>query len=228
MTPHQQERRALVAAIAMCAASGAAVALRPRAVAAGPAVQLASIVPETFGKWRLDKDAVSAIISPDVQEMLTTLYADTLSRVYVDDQGTRIMLALAYGRNQNRDLQVHKPEVCYVAQGFRLVGSQKVDLETAVGAIPALRLVAEQGPRIEPITYWIRIGDRVIRGWLEQNTARVALGLRGKIPDGMLVRVSSIDRDRSEAFAQQRGFASDMLAAIAPEHLPLFVGAIHR
>ena len=224
MTPKQTERRALLAAIAMCAASGGAVALRPRQGVSAPATKLATMVPNAFAGWQVDDRQATGVVSPNVQEMLDTLYMDTLSRVYVNGRGEHIMLALAYGQNQNRDLQVHKPEVCYVAQGFRLLSSQKSDVATGLGSIPAMHLVAQMGPRIEPITYWIRVGDRVIRGWYEQNVARVMLGFEGKVPDGLLVRVSSIDSDSAEAFRIQQQFASDMLGAIAPQYRPMFVG----
>ena len=225
MTPRQTERRALLAAIAMCAASGGAVALRPRQGASAPVAKLAAMVPDSFAGWQLDERQATGVVNPNVQEILDTIYMDTLSRVYVNARGQHIMLALAYGQNQNRDLQVHKPEVCYVAQGFRLLSSQKSDVATGLGSIPAMRLVAQLGPRIEPITYWIRVGDRVIRGWLEQNVARVVLGFEGKVPDGLLVRVSSIDSDSAEAFGIQQQFASDMLGAIAPQYRPMFVGS---
>jgi EpsI family protein len=218
------ERRAFLAAAGMIAASGAAMALRPSHVAATPVAKLDVMVPTQFGTWRVDDQQEASVVNPNLQQILETIYTDTLSRVYLGPDGQRMMLALAYGQNQNRDLQVHKPEVCYVAQGFRLLASEKVDVTTAQGRIPAMRLVAQMGPRIEPITYWIRVGDRVIRGWLEQNIARVELGLHGQLPDGLLVRVSSIDSDRAEAFAQQQVFLSDMLKAIAPAHLGMFIG----
>lgn len=46
----------------------------------------------------------------------------------------------------------------------------------------------------------------------------MSYGLSGKIPDGMLVRVSSIDIDEDNAYKIQTQFADQMLSALAPEH----------
>lgn len=222
----QAERRALLATVAMVAAAGSAAALKPRRIMPKPAAKLGDMVPTAFAGWHEDNQQAATVVNPDLQQIIDTIYTDTLARVYLGPRGERVMLSLAYGQNQNRDLQVHKPEVCYVAQGFRLLASEKVDVATTMGRIPAMRIVAQMGPRTEPITYWIRVGDRVIRGWLEQNIARVELGLHGLVPDGLLVRVSTVDDDRAEAFAQQQAFLSDMLAAIAPEHRSMFIGRV--
>lgn len=223
-TRESAQRRALLATLGMVGAAGASTVLKPHQIAAKPLASLDDMVPKTFGTWRNDDQQAATVVNPSLQKILDTIYTDTLSRVYVGKNGERVMLALAYGQNQNRDLQVHKPEVCYVAQGFRLVSSEKVNLATSQGQIPAMRIVATMGSRTEPITYWIRVGDRVIRGWYEQNVARIELGFRGLVPDGLLVRASTIDDDRGQSFLQQQVFLSQMLAAIAPEHLPTFVG----
>mgnify|MGYP000496771242 CR=1 FL=1 len=54
-----------------------------------------------------------------LQEMLARLYSQVVSRVYLDSTtGKTVMLSLAYGEEQNKQSQVHLPEVCYPAQGF--------------------------------------------------------------------------------------------------------------
>jgi hypothetical protein len=42
--------------------------------------------------------------------------------------------------------------------------------------------------------------------------------LNGEIPDGMLIRISSIDPEESHAFAMQAKFADQMLGALAPQY----------
>ena len=46
----------------------------------------------------------------------------------------------------------------------------------------------------------------------------MSYGLNGKIPDGMLVRVSSIDSETANAYKMQAQFADQMLNAMDPEH----------
>jgi len=189
-----------------------------------PIVKLEDQVPRHFGEWQALDEGLSQVVSPQVERRLEIFYADTLSRTYQNANGDRIMLSLAYGRIQNRELQVHKPEVCYVSQGFQIKGLQKADLDLGTTTLPTMRLIAVQGARHEPITYWIRSGDEVVRGWYEQNRARISAGFRGIINDGLLVRVSSISDDSARAFEVQERFIRDLLLAIQPAHQYMFLG----
>ena len=64
-------------------------------------------------------------MDPGQKALLDRLYEQQLSRTYENAQGYRIMLSIAYGGNQRDELELHKPEVCYVAQGFVLQDKQK-------------------------------------------------------------------------------------------------------
>lgn len=182
-----------------------------------PTVSLEALIPSQFGEWAADISAPQQVVSPTMTEALGKIYTETLSRSYVNGRGDRVMLSLAYGADQSRSMQVHKPEVCYEAQGFKVSYSAKAAAVLDHGAVPVMRLVADQGPRHEPITYWIRTGDYVVRGWLEQNMARVKNGLlHGQTPDGLLVRVSTIDDNKENAYAVQDKFLTDLVKA-SPE-----------
>lgn len=219
-------RRTAVLGTMMLGASLASLALTPKpAPRSAQTVKLADQVPTRFGDWRLEEAGMQMIVSPEVKQMLTDLYSDTLTRTYINSAGERIMLSLAYGSNQGRELQVHKPEVCYVAQGFQLKSQNKVEIVLPQQSVPAMQLIAVLGKRTEPITYWIRSGDRLVRGWYEQNMSRITAGLQGRVNDGFLVRVSSISTDSAKAFILQQKFIGDMLAALPPEHKPMFLGA---
>lgn len=211
----------------MVAAAAGAYALTPRRATSlmEASDSLSAMVPESFGGWTMIPNAGGVVVSnPAVQQLLDQLYADILSRVYVDNRGERVMVSLAYGRNQNRNLQVHKPEVCYVAQGFSLNAMRKVNLSTPLGMVPAMQLEAKLGQRHEPVTYWVRTGDAIIRGWAEQNLGRIRAGLQGYVPDGLLVRVSTIDPDAGHGFTVQNEFLADLLSALEPRHRRMFIG----
>ena len=134
------------------------------------------------------------------------------------------MLSLAYGENQSKESQIHKPEVCYAAQGFAVRHLEKEAVTTDQLMLPVMRLEAQIGSRNEPITYWIRSGKYLVRGWAEQNLARLRQGLAGVIPDGLLVRVSSISRDRHEAYRLHDQFIRDMLSAVAADRRSMLLG----
>ena len=202
--------------LVMVLASGLAFALKPRDRVAdiGPKVDLSAIIPLEFGPWHVDPSITPLKVSPEVQRKLDEIYSQTLSRTYIDSAGHRVMLSIAYGSDQSDAMQVHRPEICYPAQGFSVLKTFPATLNTAFGTIPASRLVAVQGARVEPITYWITVGDKAARGGWEQKVAQLRYGLTGKVPDGALFRVSTIGSDQSSAFETQERFVQDLLNAV--------------
>jgi EpsI family protein len=209
-------RAAFVLAALMCTASVGAYVVRPDTKAAeqGPQISLGKMVPEHFGDWRVEPQPVAQVVNPQTQELLDKLYSQLLSRTYVDANGYRIMLSLAYGSDQRGALQAHKPEVCYPAQGFKLHDLAQSLLSTKFGDIPATRLHASLGRRNEPVTYWFTVGDSAIRSAIEKRIVELRYGLTGQIPDGLLFRVSSIDTDRKRAYREQDRFINDLLDAV--------------
>ncbi len=211
-------RIAFVIAALMFAASAGAIVARPDTKAAdlGPAISLETMIPKQFGDWREDSKRIVQIVNPQTQALLDKLYSQVLTRVYVNTQGYRIMLSLAYGSDQRGSLQAHKPEVCYPAQGFTLQRNEASQLATPFGEIPAQRLFTTMGPRQEPVTYWFTVGDKAVRGKLQKRLMDLRYGLTGRIPDGMLFRVSSIDPDQARANQIQDQFVNQLLQAVSP------------
>jgi hypothetical protein len=58
----------------------------------------------------------------------------------------------------------------------------------------------------------------VFRGGIEKKLVEIGYGLNGQIPDGMLIRISSIDPESPHAFTMQAQFADQMLRALAPTY----------
>src|ERR1700760_574767 len=116
-------RRAVIASILMACAAAAGQAMVPTkrmALLRGP-FKLGDIVPSTFAGWQVDARSVGGIVNPQTEALLSKLYSQMLDRIYVDAQGRRVMLSIAYGADQaDDDVQLHYPEVCYPAQGFRV------------------------------------------------------------------------------------------------------------
>ena len=218
--------RYLIIGIAMLAAAGLAVAITPREKIAdhGPKVDLEAMIPKQFGEWRVDDSLVPIKISPDVQAELNKIYNETLSRTYINDQGLRVMLSIAYGGNQSDSLKVHLPEGCYGGQGFAVGPKVNGDLNTPYGKITVARLVATQQNRIEPITYWITVAGQVATSAWAEKMAKLAYTLAGRVPDGILIRISSISRDTAAAYQLQQDFTYSMLSAVPKESVERLVG----
>lgn len=218
----------LVIGLAMFAAAGLALALKPTVMVAdsGPRIDLETLIPKNFGDWKLDTTIVPLIANPEQQVLLNKIYAQTLSRTYVNTQGDRVMLSIAYGGNQSDNLAVHKPEVCYPGQGFHILKNPAIGtFSTGTGEIPVKRLVAGLGPRVEPITYWTTVGDAVEVSGIKWKLQQLKFGLTGRIPDGLLFRVSSIQADEARAYGVQDDFTREMLQAMSPEGRKRIIGA---
>ena len=202
----------------MCSVSVAGVALRPGTKVKDKAsvISLEAVVPKGFGDWTELTGQGVQVVNPQTKELLDKLYSQILTRSYVNKQGYRIMLSMAYGDDQRGGLQAHRPEVCYPAQGFKLGKVEDGVLATSYGNIDVRRLSTSLGARNEPVTYWLTVGDQVIQNALDKRIAQIRLGLTGQIPDGLLFRISSIDADTPNAYAMQQKFVSDMMVSVPP------------
>lgn len=189
-------------------------------------VNLETMIPEEFGNWRIDLSSLPVLTNPEVKGSINKIYSQTLSRTYANRQGQRVMLAIAYGSDQSTDLHIHRPEVCYRASGYQVGEMSKNFVETPLGTIPVMQLVAKQGARNEPITYWIRVGDSLTRGWFEQKLAAFKYGLSGKIPDGLLFRVSTLSYDKQNAYQVQQVFLAELLQAVRSSDRYWLVGGL--
>jgi EpsI family protein len=137
------------------------------------------------------------------------------------------MLLVAYGPVQNYRLKAHRPEMCYTAAGFKISDKTGAAVSYRDGAAPIkmTRLIAERESRFEPISYWMRVGNDIANGVVDRQLIRVKYGLRGIIPDGALIRISTVGLPREASFKLQDQFIRDLLAAIPPQELKFFTGA---
>ena len=187
--------------------------------------ELDQIVPHEFGDWKDTGHAPLVLVNPEQGEQLRIIYNQTLSRTYIHQPTGRVlMLSVAHGKDQAYSTQLHRPEMCYRAQGFNVLRQEGIDLPTTVGTLPISRLWTRAGSRNEPVSYWIRTGSRVTRGSTQMNLERIALALRGYVADGVLFRVSEVTRDDASSFDLQAQFMSDMLRAIPEVQRPMLIG----
>jgi len=190
-----------------------AYSLTPRTLLADtlPAIQLDKDFPASFGEWHLDPRADLSIPNPQIEGVIKSIYTDTLSRVYLNKEGRAIYLSVAYGRNQSDGQALHYPEVCYPAQGFVIANRKKSIINIDSTDVPVKLLIAERGPLTEPITYWATVGSKIILSGTQHKIAQLSYGFRGFIPDGMIIRVSSIGTVSAAEYAFQRQFLEDLV-----------------
>lgn len=212
-------RPSLFLAFIMVALSISAFALRPdqKMSDENKQIDIEAMIPNQFSEWKLDKESSALLVDPSVTESLNKVYLQTISRTYINNQGQRVMLAIAYGGDQNDMMQVHKPEICYTAQGFHIDKSYDAHFETAYGNFVVRKMLAVKGSRLEPVTYWVTIGNKIAVNPVQWRLERIRYGLTGVVPDGLLFRVSTIGDHLEKGYDIQKKFVNDLMQAITPD-----------
>lgn len=224
----------ILACIAILGCAVLATVLAPRQLMARTSASpsLETVIPRQFGTWTLVPEISpirpadpEAYVQPD--PLAGKIYSQEVGRGYTDGHGNIVMLMVAYGPVQNYRLKAHRPEICYTAGGFRISNTTEVAFSYRDGSSPIkmTRLITERESRFEPVSYWMRIGDDVTTGVVGHQLSRLKYGLRGIIPDGALIRVSTIGIPKDASFKLQDQFIRDLLAAVPPQELRFFTGA---
>lgn len=176
---------------------------------------LNSIVPEQIGEWTKQTDPFLQVsITAGEDNLADQLYDKVLMRSYRSTNGEMVMLALAYAKEQTQDIKIHRPEVCYDAQGFTILQHTIHNMPFDDSSVPVHRLLAKNNARTEIVSYWVRIGDKYPTGGLDSRLEILRAGLKGKILDGILVRVSTVvesDSGLDIAYEVQEKFLVELL-----------------
>jgi EpsI family protein len=184
---------------------------------------LEAVVPASIGPWRQSSSA--GVLIPQGEDDPEAVYDDLLTRNYVSDAASSVMLLVAYGNAQTGGTQLHRPEVCYPAAGFRMQRSSDTRLRLAGDAVVRARLMtAVARGRVEQILYWTRIGRDFPTDSLGQRWSVLRQTLQGNVPDGALVRMSTINPDQDAGDRVLRNFASALAEPGGPELRRLLLG----
>ena len=189
--------------------------------------QFERIIPPSFADWTQVSDGNNTlIVDPEQQEALDDLYTQIVSRTYVQQStGRRLMLSLAYGDNQTFSKQLHRPEACYSSQGFNIKALHAEQMLANGHKIELQRMTAQVSNRQEQVSYFVRIGDRVVIGPpTNLNLARMQMGLKGYIADGFLFRVSEISDDDKASQQLHDQFINDLLKTLSPDQQAMLIG----
>ena len=225
--------QASLAAVAIFVTAILAHVLTPHQLmaSASSTLELDKAIPQQFGRWTYTPSI--GLVTPSEPEGVTEtekteakVYSQELGRGYRDQEGHVVMLLVAYGPVQNYRLKSHRPEVCYTAAGFRVSNKVTAQVPYRAGAAPVTleRLITERESRFEPVSYWRRVGNDISTGVFENQITRLKYGLRGLIPDGALVRVSTIGLPADLAFKLQDEFIRDLINAVDPKTQKFLMG----
>lgn len=225
-TGFMPSRRDLLIGGASLAAAGVAYARMPH----DPMMligkdQLDKIIPLKVGSWSFD--TTSGLVLPPPDQLARLLYDQQVARSYTSPDQLPVMLLLAYGSSQSGMLQIHRPEICYPASGFKLSETEVTSIPLSGDhAIASRSFTADSDTRVEQVLYWTRIGELVPTGWWSQRLAVVRSNLSGAIPDGLLVRLSTVSSDAAQAQATLKAFARAMIEAMPVANRRMLIGPL--
>ncbi|WP_254602761.1 exosortase-associated protein EpsI, V-type, partial [Sphingomonas bacterium] len=207
---------------ALALAAGAGWAMQPhRTENLLGRAKLDDLVPKEFGRWAFD--TASGLVLPPEDQLRDKLYSQLLTRTYAAQGGAAVMLLIAYSGAQDGTVQVHRPEVCYPASGYRLTSNEPHRVAIAPGvAVPTRAILAETEVRREQLIYWTRLGSHFPTSWAAEHSAVAAENFTGVVPDGVLVRVSSVASGVVTPMLD--AFARDLYAAVGPQMRQVLLG----
>jgi EpsI family protein len=168
-------------------------------------------VPRDFGQWRVVPS--SSVVLPPPDELSDRLYDNLVTRTYRGPGDEFVMLLMAYNNRQDGVLQVHRPEVCYPVGGYVLSDNRRVSVPASDRSIPANFFTASAPGRVEQVLYFTRLGGAYPRSWAEQRLAVIQENLAGKIPDGALMRASTLSTDPVASSATLKSFIGEFLVS---------------
>jgi len=221
--------KTLLIGLVLVVVAGCELLLKPtKFLAEHDRINLSRMIPERFAAWHQDDTRVG-LVNAQTDSALSRLYDQNLVRTYVNADGQRIMLNVAYGRDQGGDKRLHPPEICYRSQGFMISETRTAQLNYAYGALPIQQFVGNLGgARREPVTYWVSYGDVVMADATQSRLTRLHYVFKGLIPDGILFRVSSINnQENRDEFALHERFIKDLIASLSdPDRSALIKSSI--
>lgn len=218
----------IVLGVAMIATSLGVRWLQPELAPVRAQASLAQSIPAQFGDWKevaFAADQIDPGKGTADEPNMDRPYDDVLMRAYGNSQGEIVLLAVAYGRNQRQEVKIHRPDVCYTAQGFQLVERNPTALPFNVHG---MRMLVKAPGRTEAVSYWIRIGNVFTENPWAIRYHILKQGLAGKAVDGVLVRASRIEQPSASApetrYRVQEQFLGDLVRALPPSARHLLLG----
>jgi len=219
-------------ALAIGTASASHIAMRNLRSVAIEEMGSLSAIPRRIGAWT----AAPMLLEPVQPSLVDALGRPVLvydrieTRSFRRRDGTTIMLMLAYRRAQHQEDRVHRPELCYIAQGYVLSDDRDVPVPVNGHNIPARSFTAEGIDRREQVVYWIRTGDIISNDALNVRWEIFSKGLEGRLLDGLLVRASivrpaGLGNLAAEDESLIRQFLAQLLAASPPGLVRMMAGS---
>lgn len=210
----------------LIAAALLAVVLSPAKLPETAHPDLSALLKPNFGGWsEVKSDLYEVSLDVGTEESQNKTYDQVVMKMYQNQQGQKVMIALAWKYTLSQEGKVHRPEVCYTAQGYNIVSlaATDFDLLSLHGAhVLGNNMQATNSTYSEAVSYWIRTGETYNTGPFQTRWHIFQNGILKKSTDGILVRVSSMyhpGEDLNALYALNKQFLHDLLADKEHENL---------
>ncbi|ATE66987.1 exosortase-associated protein EpsI, V-type [Rhizorhabdus dicambivorans] len=219
-------RRSMIAGGLLLGAAGIANSRRPdepfkMLPEAEP--RLNPLFPWKIADWEYQTS--SGLVLPPPDQLSDRLYNAIITRYYASPTNLPVMMLVAYNGVQDGMLQVHRPEVCYPAAGYQIEHDRFIPLDAGGGVeVPGHYLAARSTSRHEQMIYWTRIGNDFPVRWWQQHWSVAKENLKGRVPDGVLIRFSTAAPDDETAIRTLRRFIGPLFRQLSPKARRLLFG----
>jgi EpsI family protein len=189
--------------------------------------RLDHIVPSVLRGWT-SRDVSDQFAPQTADSLVAKLYGETIGRIYTDTaSGVDVLMLMAHGDVQSNELQLHRPEVCFPAFGWRIDSSDPVELPLAPHVtLPARKLLCRLEDTQLSAIYWTRLGEYFPKSGNEQRLDRVRAALDGYVPDGLLARFSVQGLEPKLAFDAMIRLVAELVTAVAPSARAPLIGSL--
>lgn len=188
---------------------------------------IAAGLPEVVGMWRhvpLQHVPVDlTVATAGGPRRNDRPYDEVVARNYVAPGRRPVMLAIAYAAQQRQEVKIHRPDLCYPAQGWRVLERDRRllhGLRDPGGPIETGHLLTKRGAQQEVVVYVMRTADSYALSLWSGRLAILGSGLQGEVPDGALLRVSQrldATEDPAAARAELERFLQDLVRHTRPD-----------
>ena len=211
--------RMIFVSVMMIVAGLSAGALQPKPQEVSPPPSFDALLPDQFGDWT--RIALGSTILP-LETQLNPGEA-VAYRAFRNSAGRIVTLVVVYGPPLGDSVRLHRPENCYVAQGFS-INERSVDNRVINGApAPVIRMRAASTTRQEAVSYLLRDGDAYVVRPSDHAVLKVKRGF-GAPSDGALIRVSTTGADDA-AFTLHSDFIDAFVSALSPPAKSIMLAA---
>jgi len=206
MTLNRTQTGVVLLAVMIAIAALAAFLLPHRPIDETAIPDLEKMVPEHFADWQ-SIDQMNLILPTELPDEpgVARLY-----RAYRNQAGEQIMVVIVYGAARGDTMRLHLPEVCYVAQGYKIEDRITGQAYYTDPPISLVSMMTDNGMRQENVTYWMRVSDYYVRSQVGQQLFFLKTS-RDQRHDSALVRLSVPGNDRAYGQRVTQKFLRDFL-----------------